>query len=148
VSSYRAPMRSRLDEVDAGLAVDRALDLGVVGVGGRLSRPPVDPADAADVVARVSEEHDERVARRLERFIAVRDGSEVWTRDAAGLFHRGVVTGPWRYDDDPSAYAVDLAHVRPCAWDPDALAEHELPSAVAATFRRGGRNFQRIRAAG
>jgi len=145
VSSYRAPMRSRIDEVDAGLAVERALELGLVGVGGRLSTPP---RDAADAIARVSDEHDDRVARRLERFIAVPDGAEVWTRDPAMLFHRGVVTGPWRYDADPAAYAVDLAHVRPCAWDEDALAEHELPAAVAATFRRGGRNFQRIRAAG
>ena len=145
MSSYRAPMRSRIDEVDAALAVERALELGLVGVGGRLSTPP---RDAADAVARVSDEHDERVARRLERFIAVPDGVEVWTRDPAALFHRGVVTGPWRYDADPAAYAVDLTHVRPCVWEPDALAEHELPAAVAATFRRGGRNFQRIRAAG
>ena len=143
MSTYRAPMRSRDDDVDAGLAVERALDLGLVGVGGRLSVPP---RDAGDAVARVSDEHDERVARRLERFIAVADGAEVWTRDPAGLFHRGVVTGPWRYDADPAAYAVDLTHVRPCSWAPDALAEHELAPAVAATFRRGGRNFQRIRA--
>ena len=136
-------MRSRSDEVDWGLAVERALDLGVVGVGGRLPSPPT---DAADAVARVSDEHDDRVARRLERFIAVPDGAEVWTRDPAGLFHRGVLTGPWRYDADPAAYAVDLTHVRPCAWEPGARAEHELPVAVAATFRRGGRNFQRIRA--
>ena len=145
MSSYRAPMRSRIDDVDAGLAVERALDLGVVGVGGRLTSAP---EDAGDAVARVCDEHDERVARRLERFIAVPDGAEVWTRDPAGLFHRGVVTGPWRYDDSPAAYAVDLAHVRPCSWEPGALAEHELPAAVAATFRRGGRNFQRIRALG
>jgi hypothetical protein len=145
VSSYRAPMRSRIDAVDAGTAVERALDLGLVGVGGRLASAP---QDAADALARVSEEHDEAVARRLERFIAVPDGAEVWTRDAAALFHRGVVTGPWRYDGDPAAYAVDLTHVRPCAWDPGALAEHELPPAVAVTFRRGGRNFQRIRALG
>jgi len=136
-------MRSRIDDVDAALAVERALDLGVVGVGGRLSNPP---RDSADALARVSEEHDERVARRLERFIAVPDGAEVWTRDPAALFHRGVVTGPWRYDADPAAYAVDLTHVRPCSWEPGALAEHQLPTAVAATFRRGGRNFQRIRA--
>jgi hypothetical protein len=136
-------MRSRIDAVDAGLAVERALDLGVVGVGGRLSSAP---RDALDAVARVADEHDERVASRLERFMAVPDGAEVWTRDPAALFHRGVLTGPWRYDTDPAAHAVDLTHVRPCSWEPDALAEHELPPAVAATFRRGGRNFQRIRA--
>ena len=142
MSSYRAPMRSRIDSVDAGLAVERALDLGVVGVGGRLATPP---RDSVDAVARVAAEHDERVARRLERFVAVEDGAEVWTRDPAGLFHRGVVTGPWRYDAERAAYDVDLTHVRPCSWSASALAEHEVPAAVAATFRRGGRNFQRIR---
>ena len=70
-------------------------------------------------MARVADEHDERVARRLERFIAVPDGAEVWTRDPAGLFHRGVITGPWRYDTDPAAYDLDLTHVRPCSWEPD-----------------------------
>ncbi len=140
-SAYRAPMRSRLDSVDPDLAVERALDLGLVGVGGRLSSPP---RDLAEAVAGVSDEHDERVARRLERFAAVPDGAEVWTRDPAGLFHRGRVEGAWRYDADPAAHDADLAHVRPCAWEPP-VAEHQVPAAVAATFRRGGRNFQRIR---
>ena len=143
MTSYRAPMRSRLDSVDVTGAVERALDLALVGVGGRLSAPPVDLADA---LARVSDEHDERVALRLERFAAVADGAEMWTRDPAGLFHRGELAGAWRYDADPAAYDADLTHVRPCTWDPAALAEHEVPAAVAVSFRRGGRNFQRITA--
>jgi hypothetical protein len=143
MSSYRAPMRSRLDSVDVSGAVERALDRGVVGVGGRLATPP---GGLADALARVSDEHDERVALRLERFASVTDGAEMWTRDPAGLFRRGELAGPWRYDADPAAYVADLTHVRPCAWDPAALAEHEVPAAVAASFRRGGRNFQRIRA--
>lgn len=142
MSSYRAPMRSRLAEVDPALTVERALDLGLVGVGGRLPSPP---RDLADAVARVAEEHDERVAARLERFAAVPVGAEVWTRDAAALFHRGLIEGPWRHDADPVAYDVDLTHVRPCSWGPP-LAEHQVPAAVAAAFRRGGRNFQEIRA--
>ena len=142
-ASYRAPMRSRLDDVDAAAAVERALDLGVVGVGGRLESPP---RDLADALARVSEDHGDRVARRLERFAAVTEGAEVWTRDPAGLFHRGRIAGPWRYDAARAAFDVDLTHVRSCAWAPGALAEHELPAAVSAAFRRGGRNFQRIRA--
>jgi hypothetical protein len=123
--------------------VERALRLGVVGVGGRLSSPPVSLEDA---VARVSDEHGDRVARRLERFAAVPVGAEVWTRDPAGLFHRGVLAGPWRYDADPTAYDADLGHVRPCPWESDPFAEHQVPPAVATTWRRGGRNFQRIRA--
>lgn len=105
-------------------AVDRALALGVVGLG---------------------EVRDERAERRLERFAAVEDGAEVWTRDEAGFFVRGVVRGPVRYDDSPAARAADLVHVRDCAWD-EPLPEHRVPPAVAATYRRGGRSFQRIRA--
>ena len=142
MSSYRAPMWSRLDTVDPALAVERALDLGLVGVGGRLSSAP---RDLADALARVSDEHDERVARRLERFARVAVGADVWTRDPAGLFHRGRLGGGWRYDVAPAAYDADLTHVRPCSWGPP-LAEHQVPVAVATAFARGGRNFQEIRA--
>jgi hypothetical protein len=124
--TYRAPMHSRLDEVDRWLAVERALRLGLVGMGDRSG--------------------DERTAARLERFRSVPDGAEVWTRDEDGLFHRGVVTGRWHYDDSPEAYDADLRHVRPCDWDASPLEERRVPAAVAATFRRGGRNFQRVRA--
>lgn len=115
MSVFRAPMRG---------AVDRALALGVVGLGAV---------------------RDERGERRLERFAAVPDGAEVWTRDDAGFFVRGVVTGPLRYDDSPAAHEADLVHVRDCTWD-EPRPEHLVPAAVAATYRRGGRNFQRIRA--
>lgn len=144
MSSYRAPMRSRLPSVDASLAVDRALSLGLVGMGGRLTSAPGTVAEAAQ---RTAEEYDERAARRLERFAAMPDGSEVWTRDPDGPFHRGTVAGPWSYDASPAAYDADLVHVRPCRWDTEPREEHQLPLAVAATFRRGGRNFQRIRQA-
>ncbi|MDH6287585.1 hypothetical protein M2275_002489 [Rhodococcus opacus] len=34
---YRAPMRSRRDDVDPGLAVQRALAMDVCGIGGLLA---------------------------------------------------------------------------------------------------------------
>jgi hypothetical protein len=135
-------MRSRLSSVHPTLAVERALALGLVGIGGRLSTVPRDVAEAVDMTAR---EYDERSARRLERFAAMAEGSEVWTRDADGLFHRGAVTGSWSYDTAAEAHDADLVHVRPCTWDEVALEEHRIPAAVSVTFRRGGRNFQRIR---
>ena len=135
-------MRSRLDSVDPTLAVERALAEGVVGVGGRLTSVP---ARLEDAVAMTAEEHDDRAARRLARFAAVPDGAQVWTRDPDGRFRRGTLTGPWAYDESPEAYAADLVHVRPCAWDEQSLEEHRVPAEVAATFRRGGRNFQQIR---
>lgn len=141
---YRAPMRSRLDAVDHDLAVARALRLGVCGLGGRLGSTP---RDLAEALTATEAAYGVRAARRLERFAAVPDGSQVWTRVPDGQFHRGWLTGPWSYDGSGAAAAVDLVHVRPCAWDPEPWDEHALPAPVAHTFRRGGRNFQRIRAA-
>lgn len=137
---YRAPMRSRRDDVDLDLAVVRALDLGLVGIGGRLGSVP---ASLDDAVMTTYAEHGEREAARLRRFSAMPTGAQVWTRDDEGLFHVGTVTGPWRYDAAPEARAVDLVHVRDCSWT---TAVDVVPGAVLATFGRGGRNFQQIRA--
>jgi hypothetical protein len=141
---FRAPMRSRRDDVDPALAVVRALERGLVGMGGRLATTP---ATLAEALADLSEEYDERVARRVERFAAVPEDSVVWTRDPDGLFWCGRIVGPWRYDDEPAALAADLVHVRKTRWDDDGLPEHLVPAAVVASFGRGGRNLQRIRAA-
>jgi hypothetical protein len=138
-SVYRAPMRSRRPDVDAGAAVVRALDEGVCGIGGRLSPPPYDLDEA---VRRTAEVYDDRSARRLQRFVEVPDGAFVWTRDVDGLYLLGRLTGPWRYDHDPAAGLVDLVHVRDCAWLPSPVDEREVPAATRLTFRRGGRNFQ------
>ena len=88
------------------------------------------------------------MARRVERFAHVTSGSQVWTRDLDGRYRCGRISGPWRYDDDPAAVAADLVHVRLTRWDDESLDEHRAPVAVVATFARGGRNFQRIHAAG
>ncbi|MQW75138.1 GAF domain-containing protein [Nocardioides sp. dk4132] len=143
--TYRAPMRSRLDDIDAGLAQARAVALGLVGMGGRLDPSPGPDAGVEEVLSRTVVEHGERTARRVERFAAVPAGALVWTRDTDGRYRRGALTGPWRYDATRQAYAADLVHVRPCAWE-DPLDEVEVPAAVVASFERGGRNFQRIRA--
>lgn len=124
VAVYRAPMRSRRDDVDWGAAVERALAKGLCGFGG-----PKKPSD-------------EHLSRRVERFRDVEDGSFVWTRDADGLYWLGRIQGPYYYDADDDAAAVDLVHVRECRWRPEPLLEPQVPAAVVATFRRGGRNFQ------
>lgn len=143
--TYRAPLRSRHEDVDPELAQARAFTLGLVGIGGRLDPTPGPDTELEDVRARTVLEHGERTARRVERFAAVVEGAVVWTRDADERFRRGVLTGPWRYDSTRQAYAADLVHVRPCAWD-EPLDEPQVPPAVVASFERGGRNFQRIRA--
>jgi hypothetical protein len=134
-------MRSRRDDVPLETTLARARALDVCGCGGTL-RPP--PADLDTAVARAAEQYDLRLARRIGRFAAVGEGSFVWTRDDDHLFWLGCIQGSWRYDGDERAAAVDLVHVRPCAWANAPVLASEVPGAVLATFGRGGRNFQRI----
>lgn len=138
---YRAPMRSRDDGVREGLAVERALQTGVCGVGGRLDRIPDSPADA---LAAVDAVFGERMARRLERFVSASEGSFVWTRDADGFLWLGRITGPWRYDASAEARDVDLVHVRACDWLDLPVEASAVPPGVHETFARGGRNWQSI----
>ncbi|MDT5012136.1 MAG: hypothetical protein QOH57_3753 [Mycobacterium sp.] len=123
---YRAPMRSRSDAVDPTATIERALRLGRCGFGSLVNNPS----------------DEDRLARRIDRFAEVDDGSFVWTRDADGLFWLGRVCGPYFYDSDSDAASVDLTYVRPCDWLPEPLIEQNVPAAVVATFSRGGRNFQ------
>lgn len=128
VAVYRAPMRSRSDAVEWQATLDRARRLGVCGFG--------------QCVTRDSEQ--ERLARRVKRFAEVAEGSFVWTRDIDGLFWLGRVSGPYFYDAEEAAVAVDLVHVRPCEWLTTPILEQDVPAAAVATFGRGGRNFQEI----
>ena len=116
-------MRSRRDNVDFGATIERARTHGLCGFGSSGS-------SAA------------RLGRRIERFRDVHRGSLVWTRDPDGLYWLGRITGPYFYDTDEAAAAVDLVHVRECRWLSEPLLEPAVPAAVVATFRRGGRNFQ------
>jgi hypothetical protein len=115
-------MRSRRDDIDPRLAVERALHLGLCGMG------------AAE---------DDRAERRLVRFAAAPDGTYVWTRGPAG-FHLGRLTGPCRHDDAEAAVAADLVHVRPCEWIEEPVDPTLVPEQVSYAFSRGGRNLQRI----
>jgi hypothetical protein len=128
VAVYRAPMRSRNDAVEPQPAIDRARRLGLCGFGQYASRPA----------------EQERLERRVTRFAGADEGSFVWTRDTSGWFWLGRISGPYFYDADEAAAAVDLVHVRPCEWLSVLMPEQDVPAAVVATFGRGGRNFQEI----
>jgi hypothetical protein len=128
VAVYRAPMRSRNDAVSPLATIDRARRLGLCGFGQSVSRSA----------------EQERLLRRVARFAELDEGSFVWTRDTDGWFWLGRVFGPYFYDAGRTAAAVDLVHVRPCEWLCTPVLEHDAPAAVIATFRRGGRNFQKI----
>lgn len=138
-------MRSRSEEVPDDAAVERALRLGLCGLGGRLDPVPetVDGAAAAAALL-----HDRRLADRVMRFAEAPIGSYVWTKDVDGALWLGRLTGEWRYDGRAGAHAVDLVHVRACDWLSTPVPDAVAPAAVHVAFRRGGRNWQGIRAAG
>lgn len=142
---YRAPMRSRRSDAEPGAAVERALRLGLCGMGGVLAKGP---SNTADALAALRSQYDERFAARVQRFAAAEDGSLVWTRDIDGLFWLGQLEGPWRYDGAAEATRVDLVHVRPCRWLDAPTAQQQVPAGVLAAFARGGKNWQRIHAPG
>jgi hypothetical protein len=122
VCIYRAPMRARDLDVPPGAGAEFGLAAGVVGIGpGR----------------------GEKAARMLHRFATVPTGVFVWTRDRAGHYHLGRIAGAVREDRSAAARAVGIVHVRDTTWLARAFPEAEVPGAVARTFARGGRNFQR-----
>jgi hypothetical protein len=119
---YRAPMRARDLDVPAGAGAEYGLSSGVVGIGpGR----------------------GEKAAQALHRFATIPPGVFVWTRDRAGNYHLGRIAGSVREDRSPAALAVGMVHVRDTTWLSRAFREQAVPAAVAQTFARGGRNFQR-----
>lgn len=122
-------MRSRLDDIDPAAAVEWALTAGFVGVG-----------------ERGTPQEDDRIRARLRRFADVDDGSFVWTRDGEGMLFVGRITGPLRQEAEGAMF--DLGQVRPCRWWHSPVETASAPPAVRASFDRGGRNFQRIRAEG
>ena len=119
---YRAPMRARDLDVPEGAGAAFGLAHAVVGIG---------------------DGHGEKAARMLDRFAGLPEGTFVWTRDPDGAYHLGRITGPWRYDASPAAREVGIHHVRPVRWLDRPIGDREVPAAVAHTFARGGRNFQR-----
>jgi hypothetical protein len=120
---YRAPMRARDLELPAGAGAEYGLACGVVAIG---------------------RGEGDRGARMLHRFALVVEGAFVWTRDRAGGYYLGRIAGPLRDDRSAAARALGIAHVRAAEWLASALGESEVPPAVAKTFARGGRNFQRV----
>jgi len=138
---FRAPMRARDRELPAGVGAEHGIAHGLVGIGDAL---PTVPRSLADAVAGAQREHGEKAGRMLRRFAELPDQTIVWTRTAAGLYAVGRITGPWRYDDGGAAHGVGIHHVRAATWEPDLLGPDEVPVAVAESFARGGRNFQRI----
>ena len=119
---FRAPMHSRSLDLPRGAGAELCLRRGVVGI----------EADAG--------------SRRLARFAEVPRGAFVWTRATDGAYHVGRIAGPCRREGGLAE--VGLTHARPVDWLGRPFGEHEVPAGVAATFARGGRNFQQTHDAG
>ena len=85
-----------------------------------------------DGVVRIRDAGGEKGERIAARFADLPAGTFVWTRtEDDGMYHLGRIAG--EYAD----------HARPADWLDRPFGEDEVPVAVAATFARGGRNFQR-----
>ena len=123
---FRAPMRSRRIDLPPGTGAEYGLEHGVVGI---------DPGEG------------EKAARSVHRFATLPDGVFVWTRDRAGGYHLGQISGDMREVDSRAARRAGIRYVRPARWLGRAYTESEVPPPVAATFARGGRNFQRTHGA-
>lgn len=134
-------MRARnRDDVPPGAGAEYGLRHGLVGMGERLAAVPDSVSEA---VVAVTDQDGEKAGRMVRRFAELLPGTLVWTRDGHGGFRLGRITGPWRYDTSSDAVTVGIHHVRDTRWIPRTFTEDEVPAAVAETFRRGGRNFQR-----
>jgi hypothetical protein len=133
-------MRSRAVEARPGAGADFAVRHGLVGIGEGLDTIPQTEAEAVLGLAR---SHGEKAGRLLARFIALPDGTFVWTRQSDGAYRLGRLAGRWRYDDSPRAREVGIHHVRRARWSPRRFDDGDVPEGVAHTFARGGRNLQR-----
>ena len=134
-------MRARDRDAAPGAGAAFGLRHGVVGIGDALAARPATIGEAIEAAAA---QHGEKAARMLRGFAGVPDGAFVWTRAADDGYRLGQIAGPWRYDDSAAASAVGIHHVRPTTWLDRPIGDDAVPAAVAHTFARGGRNFQRI----
>ena len=139
---YRAPMRAR--SFDSGLFQGARLgtERGIVGIGEPLRETP-ETLDQA--IRALAAKHSEKSARMLSRFAGLPEGTLVWTRTDEDVFRLGELSGPWWYDDSEAAGRTGIHQVRSAIWIPGAFDPESVPPAVLETFRRGGKNLQRIR---
>lgn len=68
----------------------------------------------------------------------------MWSRDTAGRYLLGKITGEYRYDISDSAKLVDVHQVRDVEWAPRPLNDLEVPGGVIRRFVGVGSSFSRI----
>lgn len=135
-------MRARSLDADKYEGAVYGVENSLVGTGEPLESVP---GDLDQAVFETSRQHSEKSARMLERFAGLESGVLVWTRTGDDEFRLGMIEGPWRYEDSGETGQTGICQVRSASWLPQVFTHASVPSGVAATFNRGGRNFQRIR---
>jgi hypothetical protein len=126
--------------------VQHCLDNQLVGIGWRIDEL-LDGASLEDVCAWI-ENHDDwgrTPAQIVRRFGSdAQAGDFVWTRDTAGRYLLGRITGGYRYDISEAAKKVDVHQVRDVKWAPRPLNDLEVPGGVIRRFIGVGQSFSRI----
>jgi len=121
---------------DAGVDPRRfCLDSRYLGVGW-----PVGDSESMDWEAYCSEARVEYEHRKgwwpavnaLHNRMA--DNELCWTRDTAGIYYLGRITGPWAYVATPDHRRADVINVRPCEWIKVGPVD-AVPGKVVSSFR-------------
>lgn len=137
---FRAPMRARDRDLDQFEGSRFGVESGLVGTGDRLESVP---ADLDEALMAATTQHGLKSGRMLERFAGLPEDVFVWTQTGPDEYRLGKIRGSWRYEDSAAARKAGIHHVRPAEWLERSFPASEIPDAVADTFARGGRNFQR-----
>ena len=135
-------MRARSVDADRFEGARLGISRSVTGMGEPLEEVP---SDLEHAVFETERQHGGKSARMLKRFAELGPGQFIWTSTGEDEFRLGRITGPWRYEDSEVFQGTGICNVRSVRWAPVVFDPLSVPDAVAYTFRRGGRNFQRIR---
>jgi hypothetical protein len=127
-----------LDDSLRDAARDYCRRAGVVGVGwGRPEITAPGGAPLQQVLAEIyAKGKDWKSGGDTVRRLA-EDASQddfVWTRDSAGGYWLGRISGPWRFDASTEATRWDLNNVRDCTWLDGSFRDYEIPGAVVRSF--------------
>lgn len=121
--------------------------VGVVGTGwGRWTVKAPDGAPLEDVLAEIRSIEGWKAGGDTVRRLAqdAQEGDFVWTRDSAGAYWLGRITGPWRFDGSAEASKWDLNNARSCEWLEGSFRDWEVPGAVVRSFTGRSSSFCRV----
>ncbi len=143
---WRTKLRSTKKGVDHGKQETHCFEHNRVGIGWGVNEV-ASGAPAGEVIAAIQARPDwgKGSAATVRRFADdVIDGDFIWVRDQLGLYRLGRFSGPYRYENDEVARAVDIHQVRGVEWLPVPLTEIQVPAGVIRSFIGRQSSFSRI----